>query len=384
LPEYICSECGKRYPIESFLYLCPECSKKQKENEPHHGVLLVSPDQEQFERFRKVGDPLSLLPVEREHLPDIPVGNTPLFHSKNLSEYTGFKNLYIKNDTLNPTGSLKDRASYLVSGFARKMGIEEIVLASTGNAASSMAGIGASAGQKITIFVPEDAPEAKLVQCRQYGADVKVVPGDYDRAYSLALEYADKQRALSRNTAHNPLTIDGKKTVSIEIFLQMGRMPENVFVPVGDGVIIAGVYRGFEDVVNAGLSSRMPKIFGVQAEGSDGICRIYETGSFEYRKPSTIADSISVGIPRNGYLAAGFLKKYKGECIRVSDDEILKAQIILSQKTGVFAEPSAAASLAGFLKVKERISGNESVVLLITGSGLKDIKSAKRALERFG
>ena len=384
MSRYVCSECGSVFPVEPFLYLCPECSRHQKEGEPLRGVLLTQPDGEQLGKFERTKDPHELLPVERDYLPDIPVGNTPLFRSENLSKYTGFQNLYIKNDTLNPTGSLKDRASYLVSGFAKKMGIEEIALASTGNAASSMAGIGACAGQRITIFIPRDVPEAKLVQCRHFGASIKVVDGDYDRAYSIALDYAQKNRALSRNTALNPLTIDGKKTVSIEIFLQMGRMPENVFVPVGDGVIIAGVYRGFEDVVNAGLARKIPKIFGVQADGSDGVCRIFESGVFEYREPSTVADSISVGIPRNGYLAARFLKRYMGECIRVSDEDILRAQVLLSQNTGVFSEPAGAASLAGFLKVKERIPKHESVVLLITGAGLKDIKSAIMALERFG
>ncbi len=331
-------------------------------------------------RIANPEDPFAFLPVEKKYYPSVPLEPTPLWQSERLTDKTGFPHLYLKDETRQLTGSLKDRASLLVAAFARREGIREIAVASTGNAGSSMAGIGAAAGLKITLFLPKTAPRAKMIQALQYGARVIPVDGNYDRAFDLSMAYSKKNGILSRNTAYNPLTIEGKKTVSLEIFHQLGNTPDIIFVPVGDGVILSGVYKGFRDLKEQGLTDRIPHVVAVQAKGSDAIAQALENGSFTPVAACTLADSISVDIPRNGYAALKHLKENKGSCVTVTDDEILKAQKELASTSGLFAEPAAAASYAGFLKIKDTIPKDKKVVLLITGNGLKDTGTAQKGI----
>ena len=220
-----------------------------------------------------------------------------------------------------------------------------------------------------------------MVQALQYGADVELVDGTYDLAFDRSIEYTDKFGGLNRNTAYNPLTLEGKKTAALEIFAELGEVPDHIFVPVGDGVILGGLYRGFIDLAGMGLTDKIPVIHSVQAEGSSAINRALASGDFGDPVPSeTIADSISVDIPRNGYYALSLLKKYSGRAVTVTDAEILEAQKTLASTTGLFAEPSSASALAGYLKSRNTIGDNERAVLLVTGSGLKDIKGAMTAL----
>lgn len=357
--------------------VCPDCAKKQTNDQPLHGVLDViyegnlKPDFNTFD----------LLPVSHEHFPPIPVGNTPLWEPQNLRSELGFSNLYIKDDGLNPTGSLKDRASYLVAAFAKKHDKKEIVLASTGNAGSSMAGIGASSGISITLFLPKAAPKAKIVQAMQYGANVIPVDGNYDFAFDMSLEYSKIKGVLNRNTAYNPLTIEGKKTVALEIYKQLKTPCDNVFIATGDGVILSGIYKGFRDLLQFGLIEKIPTIYSVQAETSDALYRAFNSGKFENKPTHTVADSICVDVPRNGFHALNNLKEYNGKCITVTDAEILKAQHHLASKTGLFTEPAGATSFAGFLKMKDQLNPNETTVLLATGNGLKDTNSALKGVQ---
>jgi threonine synthase len=379
--HYVCSECGCTYEINRHMMVCAQCSKKQEADEPLRGVLEVSIEPGVGGNFNKHFDIFDFLPVEKKFFPPIPVGSTPLWAPRNLREKTGFKNLYLKDDSLNPTGSLKDRASYLVAAFAVREKIKDVVVASTGNAASSMAGVGAAAALNIKIFIPASAPQAKRVQALQYGADVVLVDGNYDRAYELSMEYTKEHGVLSRNTAYNPLTIEGKKTAALEIFKQLEAVPDYMFVPTGDGVILGGVYKGFKDLKNAGLTDKIPVIYAVQAEGSSSISLALEKGGFDrsYRS-KTIADSIAVDIPRNGYYALKQLNAYGGRCVAVEDAEIIDAQKELASTAGLFAEPAASAAYAGFVKVADDIPPVSSVVLLITGSGLKDINAAMQGV----
>jgi len=373
--HYICTECGHKFAITPDLMLCPECAKMQESDKPIRGILIIETEGE----LPADWDIFDLLPVEREYFPDIPVGNTPLWAPRRLREELGYPNLYLKDDTREPTFSFKDRASFLVAAFAVKSGIRNVVVASTGNAASSMAGIGAAAGLDVRVFVPEKAPKAKLAQCLQYGAEVVRVEGDYNRAFELSLEYTTKHGGFNRNTAYNPLTIEGKKTAALEIFKQLGKAPDYVLVPTGDGVILAGIYRGFLDLKKNGVIENIPKIVAVQSTGSPNLCRAVESGVFgDYEPSETVADSISVDVPKCGYYALKLLTEYKGRCVTVTDDAILSAQKELSSTTGLFAEPAAAASFAGFLKIAADVPRDASVVLLVTGSGLKDIEAAMR------
>lgn len=374
---YRCSECGREYPIEPDVMLCPHCRQKQQDKRPLRGILEV----EMKGAFSESSSIHDVLPVEKTFFPELPVGNTPLWKPQLLREQLEFPNLLIKDDTTNPTGSYKDRASWLVAAFARKWGIENITVASTGNAASSMAGIGAAAGLNVTIFVPETVPKAKLIQALQYGAKVIPVKGSYDQAYQLAMKYNAEKKALNRNTGYNPLTIEGKKTAAFELCHQIRETPDYIFVPAGDAVVLSGILKGFKDLRKLEWSDKFPKIIAVQAEKSDALTRAFEKGDFGQPVPSTtIADSISVDVPANGYYALRELKNTGGACVRVSDNEILESQRKLASTTGLFVEPSAAATLAGLIRMKNEIPQEAVIVLMATGSGLKDIDAAGKGV----
>lgn len=415
--SYRCPSCGAEYPIEPGRYLCDPCAVRQRPEKPLEGVLecvWLDGDEAAARELGAEGIPL---PVEEKYFAPVPVGDTPLWAPARLREELGFPRLFLKDDTCEPTGSFKDRASALVAAFATQHGIREIALASTGNAASSMSGIGAAAGLKITVFLPKAAPAAKRLQVLQYGAELRQVDGNYDQAFEESLAYSKATGVLSRNTGYNPLTIEGKKTVSFEILADLrkaglgaglGALPATggpsgavaprggsgpfaaapgglpaieVFVPAGDGVILSGVYKGFEDLMRLGRLARMPRVWACQAQGSSALARALESGGFGAPVPSdTIADSISVDVPRNGAYSLSKLKRHGGAAVVVSDQEILAAQRTLSSKAGLFAEPSSSAALAGFLKARDRLARDSIVVLLVTGSGLKDLKSAARAV----
>ncbi|MCP3931485.1 MAG: threonine synthase [Bacteroidetes bacterium] len=328
---------------------------------------------------------LDLLPLEsRKSLPNLRIGNTPLYGIKSLQNKQLPFNLYLKDDSQNPTFSFKDRASAIVSAYAKEKEYHTIVAASTGNAGSSLAGICAAQSQKAIILVPEKAPVAKLIQIIMYGATIIPINGSYDDAFDLSVQATDAFGWYNRNTAYNPLTIEGKKTVSFEIFEQLNfAIPDRVFVPVGDGVILSGVYKGFEDLLKLNIINKMPCIVAVQSKGSDNLIRNFNQAEFIYKNSATIADSIAVDIPRNFYMAQDFLKRYEGETISLSDDEIINASSRLAKNTGLFAEPAAAAAFAGFLSYlnTDRIKEDSNNVILLTGSGLKDLNSVQQTIK---
>ena len=268
---YHCTTCGKTYRRDEVRYLCPVCEKDYRPGVPLLGVLSVQFDYAAIKRrFRKQNPDWSLFSaVEPRHYPPYAVGNTPFFPAAALGKAFGFENVWLKNDGLNPSASLKDRASFLVVAEANRLKESSIVTASTGNAASALAAVCAAAGKQAIIFVPESAPKAKLVQMVLYGARVIPVRGSYDDAFRLSLKYTARKGGLNRNTAYHPLTIEGKKTVGLEIYHQNKfRVPDVIFVPVGDGVIISGVYKAFYDLKAAGLIARVPRLVCVQAERS--------------------------------------------------------------------------------------------------------------------
>jgi threonine synthase len=374
--NFQCSECHKYFEIIPDLYTCPKCSLQQNADKPLRGILEVAIEGSIGEEF----DMFDLLPVERKYFPPIPVGNTKLWHPTIINKKHNFANLYIKDDSSNPTGSLKDRASFLVAAFAKKYEIENIVLASTGNAGSSMSGVGAAAGLNVILFLPQSAPKAKMVQAAQYGAKLIIVDGSYDDAYELSMQYHKQNECMSRNTAYNPMTIEGKKTAALEIFKDLGRAPDYLFVPSGDGVILSGMYKGFRDLMQFERIEKMPIVYAVQSAYSNAIYRGFHDGRFDGRKAYTIADSICVNIPKNGYHAVKQLKDYGGRCVCVSDEEILEAQLELSSYAGLFTEPAGAAAFAGFIKEKKNLKNSASIVILTTGNGLKDTESAMKMI----
>jgi threonine synthase len=294
--------------------------------------------------------------------------------------------VFFLDDTRNPTSSFKDRASMLVALKAKELGIKEIAAASTGNAGSSLAGICARLGLRAHIWVPAAIPEGKLLQLLAYGAQVYLVEGNYDMAFDLCLEISEGMEWYNRNTAYNPLTIEGKKSAAYDIFFSTSQeaMPDVILVPTGDGVIIAGIYKGLWELLQLGLISKLPRLVAVQSQLSDSLVRYRASGKFEYVSPSSIADSINAGAPRNLFMAADALAQTEGLAVAVSDESILDAQKELARNHGMLVEPAAAAGLAGYhaLQKEGYFKKQDRVLLMFTGHGLKDPRSIERWINK--
>jgi threonine synthase len=381
--------CGREFDPAGLHYLCESCSQDYHPGMPLKGILEAIfdydaikqtwdeflnafPEASEQQKMDELCDLFS--PLDRDYYPNLPVGNTPLIECANLLA----EPLYLKFDGVNPSGSFKDRASCLVVAEAKRLGIREIVTASTGNAASSLAALCAAAGLKAIIFTPAKAPVAKLVQIRVHGAELHKVEGSYDDAFAQALEYSTQHECLNRNTAYHPYTIEGKKTAGLELFIQMNGVPDYIFVPTGDGVILSGIHKAFSDLRQAGIIEQLPVLVAVQAESSDAISSYLENGYYrDAVNPATVADSISVKTPSAAHLAFRALKECGGMAIRVSDVEILSAQKMLAERSGIFCEPSSASTLAAYFKAKEQawIRNGAKAVLMLTGHGLKDIQA---------
>ncbi|MCF7823003.1 MAG: threonine synthase [Candidatus Marinimicrobia bacterium] len=384
-----CHFCDAMIPVKPFRYTCPDCDNnldfiydyERIQNSWSKNGLKQNPDPSIW-RY------LPLLPVSKAPgNTSLRVGGTPLVNFPKIADKYLLASFQIKDDSRNPSGSLKDRASELGIRHAKEQGKTTLVAASTGNAGSSLAALAAHHGVKSVIFAPASAPIAKLTQIRQHGARLVPVEANYDRAFDLALEWAIKHDHYSRNTGINPVLSEGKKTVALEIAEQSAwQVPEHIFVPVGDGCIISGVYKGFADLLALGWIQKLPRLHAVQAEGSAAIVNsLNHNSEILAVEAKTVADSISVDFPRDGLKARRAIKKSSGSGITVSDTAILEAQKELSRTTGIFAEPAAAAAYAGFLKAArdDLIKAGEKVVVLMTGNGLKDIIAAQSGLGKI-
>ena len=409
---YRCSLCGTHYSPDEITYTCPMDG----------GNLDVLLDYETIQRQispkdifageeRSLWRYLPLLPIADPGGTGTPfraAGGTPVFVARRLAEELGLRYLWVKDESRNPTASFKDRASAVVVGRAREIGAKVVVTASTGNAGAALAGMAAAVGQEAVIFAPKTAPPAKIAQLLIYGARVLLVDGSYDEAFDLTILAAQEFGWYCRNTGYNPFTAEGKKTAAFEIWewenresrvessnsdtetketksssrLSTLNSPLSIFVSVGDGTIISGIHKGFKDLFALGWVEHMPRIFGVQAEGSAAIANAFHAQSETITPVTarTIADSISVDLPRDGVRAVRAARVTGGSYIVVSDEEILAAIAALG-KTGIFAEPAGATSYAGLAKaVSMGLIGQDDPVMVInTGSGLKDVKAAMQA-----
>jgi len=349
------------------------------ENLPNRWPRFRTSDREFLEAFLPIGEEASL--------PPLPVGDTPLVEAPALCRALDMPRLLLKDDTRNPSGSTKDRASFLVVAKATDYGCDTVATASTGNAATALAAVAAAAGLRAVVLVPAAAPQAKLVQMQSYGARVIPIEGTYDQAFELCRAACDRFGWYNRSTALNPFTIEGKKTAALEIITAMAPgAPDAVIVPTGDGVILAGLAKGFRDLESTGLLAKRPRLIAVQPEGSASIVHALRSGAERAEKVSgavSAADSLAVEMPRNAIGCLAEVRGSGGAGVEVSDEAILEAIPRLAAASGVFAEPAAAAALAGLetALADNLIDRDERVVLMITGSGLKDIGAAARVLE---
>ena len=333
-----------------------------------------------------------LLPIAADaEVPPLTIGGTPLYDAPRLAASLGIAQVWVKDEGRQPTASLKDRASAMAVVKAREVGAEIIATASTGNAAAALAGVSASIDQRNVIFVPATAPEAKIAQLLAYGSMVMLVEGSYDDAFELCLEAAEEYGWYNRNTGFNPYMTEGKKTAGLEILEDLDwNVPDAIFASVGDGSIIGGLHKAMKDAVALGWIDEAPRIFGIQASGSDYMVQAFESGEDVLTKPpiaaTTAADSISADLPRDRIKAMAAVTETGGAYLRVDDDDILAAIPTLARGSGVFAEPAAAASYAGLeAAVDGGLIGNgDRAVVLSTGSGLKDVASAMKAVAAAG
>jgi len=387
--RYSCVTCGRTLDTDKVVYECPHCAREPSADSTFgfpRGCLSVPFKPARAYRRGSEADVLSFLPLPVTRWESFPAGNTPLVRPARLRQKTGFAGLSLKNDTLNMSGSLKDRASLLVAEQALARGEKRVVLASTGNAGASMACVGAACGLDVILFVPAAAPRAKLLQSLLYGARVVPVDGTYDDAFGLSIAFSREFGGINRNTAYNPFTVEGKKTVSLEIYNQLGcRSPDVVYVPTGDGVIYSGACKGFADLVEAGLIDTMPRMIAVQAAGSNAIALSWTRGKETViPSTSTIADSLSVCRPAAGAMALGYLRSSGGTAVEVSDPEIGTAQAELASDAGLFVEPSSATAWAGFMKDRGTLDPGATVVVLLTGTGFKDTAAAEKLVSMPG
>ena len=387
---YECSICGEEYQPEDVTYTCPA----------DNGILDVILDYQDLEKRSTAELINEAEPSLWRYFPLLPVSNligegttirsagwTPTFSPPQLKEDLGIKQLWVKDESSNPTASFKDRASAILVARAREIGAKVIVTASTGNAGAALAGMAAAVEQESVIFAPKTAPPAKIAQLLIYGAKVILVDDNYDAAYKLSLEATEEFGWYNRNTGYNPFTAEGKKTAAYEIWeqvllsTQLDR-PLCVFISVGDGNIISGIHKGFKDLYKIGQINQMPRIFGCQSTGSAAIYNAYQSGKEEIIAVSadTLADSISVNLPSDGLRALRAATQTNGAYVAVEDQSILIAISDLG-KVGIFAEPAGAAAMAGLKKALQDglVGSDDPILVLNTGSGLKDVKAARQA-----
>jgi threonine synthase len=401
---YRCSLCGDEYAPADITYTCPkdggnldvilDYEPLKKKYQPED---IISRDDLSLWRYQPllpVGEPAG------EGTPLHAAGWTPVFAAPRLAKKLGLERVWVKDESRNPTASLKDRASAIVVVRARELHADTVVTASTGNAGAALAGMAAALGQKAVIFAPRSALPAKIAQLLVFGAKVLLVDGTYDQAFDLSIQAAQEFGWYCRNTGYNPFTAEGKKTAAFEIWewwqiahrefhKETGERTDHasltIFVSVGDGNIISGLHKGYKDLSALGWIPRMPRLFGVQAEGSAAIANAFQSGTENITAVAaqTIADSISVDLPRDGVRALRAVRETGGSYIKVSDDEILNAIAELGM-IGIFAEPAGAAAYAGLVKAaRSEMVGSDDLVLVInTGSGLKDIKAAMQSVEQ--
>ncbi len=394
IKELKCVIGGCSYSADEVTYTCPvhgEVGTLDILYDYDHLKQTIDRDEISASRVMTSWRYKPLLPIHPDSkVPPLSVGWTPLYDTPRIAEELGIRQAWVKDDGANPTGSLKDRASTMVLARALEKGISTVSTASTGNAAAALAGLGASVPEiDIVIFVPVTAPEAKIAQLLVYGATVMLVEGSYDDAFDLCMEVCEAEGWYSRNTGVNPFTTEGKKTVSLEIAEQLNwSVPDVVIVSVGDGSIISGTYKGFHDLNKLGWIDKMPRIIGVQAEGSSVLAHAWKNNmkaeDIVRTEAITLADSISSELPRDRAKALRAVRETNGQYVTVSDAEILEALPKFAQLSGVFAEPAAVATYAGTQRAVQSgvINSDESVCLLMTGSGLKDVRRAQESVAK--
>mgnify|MGYP000283039871 CR=1 FL=1 len=384
-----CVRCGEKYPPHPRATTCLHCREdidrpgildllgEDPSDSPALKEIILHPD-----RSKGIWAYEDLLPVE----PDFPrmtlgEGHTPLLEAPGLASFLGMDSLWLKNETMHPTGSFKDRVAAMVVAKAREAGARTLILVSSGNMANSVAAYGAVAGLETVAIVSPKVSRERLNTIAVYGGKVVRVNGTSSDRLSLCFRAAEQFGWYNANSPHNPYGPHGAKTIPYEVFAQSGGESFDwVISPVGFGCNFVGNWKGFEDLLRLGMIPRIPRLAAVQAEGSPSVVRAFEMGREEGipGPQDTIAGGISQVVTPNSILALRAIRASEGTAVAVADEEMLAALPLLARKAGLYAEPAAAAALAGLKKLvgQRKVRRSERVLLMISGSGLKDPSSS--------
>lgn len=321
-----------------------------------------------------------LPPINDENIISLGEGNTSLIKSTNIQKDLGIHSLFFKNETTNPTGSFKDRASSVSISLAKEFSHNAIVISSSGNAAASAAAYAARGNIKCNVFIPESTPKSKIKQSRIYGANILKIKGNFSDSFKEAIVQSNEIKCPNlTSTFLNPFAIEGYKTIAFEIWQQLIDCPDWILVPTGAGPLLYGIYKGFVEINKLGFIDKIPRFVAIQSEGCMPIVRGFESKSKVkmWDNPHTIASAISDtlnGYEDEGDLVLDIVYKTNGYAVSVSDDEIIESSMELGSKEGIYVEYAAASSIAGFKKMvgNKMFKSNDVIICILTGSGLKE------------
>jgi threonine synthase len=378
-----CRECGREYEVAP-IFTCEWC----------FGPLEVSYDYDAIgsavSREKIAAGPASiwryadLLPVDRGHAVDLGAGFTPLVRAERLAAALGLGEVWVKNDTLNPTNSFKDRVASVALSKALEFGFKTAACASTGNLANSVAAHAARAGLRSFVFIPSNLERAKVVTTAVYGGNVIAIEGNYDDVNRLCAELAGTYRWAFVNVNVRPFYAEGSKTLAYETAEQLGwETPDHVVVPVASGSLLTKIRKGFDELHEVGLLEQAPKVrvSGAQALGCSPVATAWREGSDTIRpvKPDTIAKSLAIGNPADGYFALDAVRQTEGGLAAVSDGEVVEGIRLLARTEGIFAETAGGVTVASLKRLAEEgvVGADERVVLYITGLGLKTLDAVE-------
>jgi threonine synthase len=379
-----CRECGREYSIKP-IHVCEFCFGPLEvvyDYEAMKGKVTRESISRGPESVWRYAD---LLPCEGEPV-DLQAGFTPLIKAKNLGARLGLNNLYLKNDCANPTWSFKDRVVTVAATKAREFGFTTLACASTGNLANAVSAHAARAGMEAFVFCPSDLEPGKLLGSKIYGANLVAVDGSYDDVNRLSAELGDKYKWAFVNINVRPFYSEGSKTLGYEVAEQLGwRAPDHCVVPLASGSLYGKIWKGLHELETLGLiDSVKTRMSGCQAEGCSPIITAYEKGTLNFRpvRPNTIAKSLAIGNPADGYYTLKIMQESGGAGAAVSDQEVIEGIRLLAETEGLFAETAGGVTVAGLqhLVQSKKVDPDELVVAYITGGGLKTLEAVEHAL----
>ncbi|HXU25097.1 MAG TPA: threonine synthase [Tepidiformaceae bacterium] len=381
-----CRECHREYPLAA-THVCEYCFGPVEVTYDYDGIRKNTSRESISRGPASLWRYADFLPVERESAIDIGAGFTPLVRAKNLGKALGLNNLYIKNDTVNPTWSFKDRVVAVAASRARELGFEKLACASTGNLANSVSAHAAAGGMEAVVFIPHDLEVGKVLGSSIYAPTLVKVRGNYDAVNRLCAELAGSYPWAFVNVNVRPYYAEGSKTLGFEVAEQLGwRAPDHCVVPIASGSLFVKIRKGFQELAKVGLiDAPKTRMSGAQATGCSPVAVAFAEGSMNFRpqRPNTIAKSLAIGNPADGYYSLVQLQETGGSCGMVEDPEIVAGIKLLAETEGIFGETAGGVTVATLkqLATQGKIDPDEVTVAFITGAGFKTVEAVADFLE---